>query len=581
VALIGSALIALPFGVPSRWFGTEKPENGLGPNVETVLGNPARTGEVAGPAPQTSPAIRWRVPIRTSGISPLYADGRLFAVEMGEGESSARVIALDAATGETLWQAPIGAALYAEIALGDGLLFTFTGLNSLVALSQSTGEVVWSYPSGGLVGSGSPVVEAGVVYIGSSDESVRAVDIATGQELWRSSIPHTTVNQPENDAFYLTADSFAVAGGTVFATGDGGILYALSAKDGSHLWSVQTQGNILGTPAVANGTVYVVAHRAGAEEPRHQDWLYELDARDGSVLREQSLPGVQNVAISDNTMFVVRAFDVAAEADVPALSAIDLATGEVKWETEINAVAYPVVAGNLVIVDGLESEGVYLYALDKETGTTVWKVYGVATSVPLVADGFVVVTTENDVIALAEAGSGTPAADAFSESLECIPPRDPVPTVLPSGAPAASLIENRANDGGRPEILASELPTGDAASAGTVAMIERTLLAMSICAGADDAESLLAGFVTDDFLRREQSQELYEQAGRVIVWPILGSDNESITSVTTTVLLPDGRVAVPMMTSANGGWFIIFKEVDGFWLIDEEYEIVSELGGRG
>jgi len=51
------------------------------------------------------------------------------------------------------------------------------------ALDARTGRVLWNYSTGGYVES-SPAVANGVVYVGSDDDNVYALDAATGVKLW-------------------------------------------------------------------------------------------------------------------------------------------------------------------------------------------------------------------------------------------------------------------------------------------------------------------------------------------------------------------------------------------------------------
>ena len=49
----------------------------------------------------------------------------------------------------------------------------------------------------------------------------------------------------------------AVANGVVYVGSDDGNVYALNAKTGVKLWSYTTDSNVFSSPAVANGMVYV------------------------------------------------------------------------------------------------------------------------------------------------------------------------------------------------------------------------------------------------------------------------------------------------------------------------------------
>ena len=60
-------------------------------------------------------------------------------------------------------------------AVADGVVYVGSDNNFLYALNANTGELLWRYETGGNVGS-SPVVMAGVVYVSSSDGYLYALD---------------------------------------------------------------------------------------------------------------------------------------------------------------------------------------------------------------------------------------------------------------------------------------------------------------------------------------------------------------------------------------------------------------------
>jgi outer membrane protein assembly factor BamB len=64
----------------------------------------------------------------------------------------------------------------------------------------------------------------------------------------------------------------AVAGGVVYVGSYDGHVYALDAKTGERLWRYQTGDEVVSSPAVAGGVVYVGSW---------DDYLYALDV--GSV----------------------------------------------------------------------------------------------------------------------------------------------------------------------------------------------------------------------------------------------------------------------------------------------------------
>jgi len=94
----------------------------------------------------------------------------------------------------------------------------------------------------------SPAVANGVVYVGSRDRNVYALDASTGALLW-----NYFANQGSS--------SPAVANGVVYvgtSYPSGWYVYALDASTGALLWSYNPERfGVESSPAVADGMVYV------------------------------------------------------------------------------------------------------------------------------------------------------------------------------------------------------------------------------------------------------------------------------------------------------------------------------------
>ena len=78
-----------------------------------------------------------------------------------------------------------------------------------------TGEEKWSYLTGGIVDS-SPAVADGVVYVGSQDHTLYALDARTGKRLWSYATGSSIVSSP------------TVADGAVYVGSNDHNLYAFN-----------------------------------------------------------------------------------------------------------------------------------------------------------------------------------------------------------------------------------------------------------------------------------------------------------------------------------------------------------------
>jgi len=109
---------------------------------------------------------------------------------------------------------------------------------------------------------------------------LHAIDAATGDEQWR--VDATVVSSP------------TVADGTVFVTGAGGLLYALSAATGDREWAFTTKSSLHSSPTVADETVFFESLRT----------VYAVDAATGAQQWSLPIGGRSSPTVVDGTLFV-------------------------------------------------------------------------------------------------------------------------------------------------------------------------------------------------------------------------------------------------------------------------------------
>ena len=226
-------------------------------------------------------------------------------------------------------------------------------------------ELKWKYKAGDYVFS-SPAVANGIVYVGSDDNYVYALDANSGSLKWKYQTGADVTSSP------------AVANGIVYVGSCDYHVYALDANTGSLKWKYKTGAEVyLSSPAVANGIVYV-----GSKD----NYVYALDANTGSLKWEYKTGyWVRSSPAVANGIVYVGSWDT-------YVYALDANTGSLKWEykTGSSVDSSPAVASGIVYVGSRDD---YVYALDANTGSPKWKYLtgcDVASS-PAVANGMVYV----------------------------------------------------------------------------------------------------------------------------------------------------------------------------------------------
>ena len=268
---------------------------------------------------------------------------------------------------------------YTGAPYGTGPQYGYVG--NFYALNAANGDKLWnvSIP----VGTSSPAVEGGVVYVGSYDQNVYALNATNGSKLWSYVIGD------------LVSSSPAVANGIVYVGLSDGDLVALNGTTGKEVWKYHTSGGV-GSPVIKDGVVF---DSSSAFIPIYTFTgdVYALNAANGKMLWNYST----NSSVAFPTVFGETLY-VGIGSNVTALNSIN---GSKVWSASISkqtglapAVLRPTAFLNDVLYVG-SSDG-NVYALNANSGEKIWSrflgnssdlspgaVYGVTS--PAVANGVV------------------------------------------------------------------------------------------------------------------------------------------------------------------------------------------------
>jgi outer membrane protein assembly factor BamB len=176
---------------------------------------------------------------------------------------------------------------------------TVLGVNSVGSLQLKWKNSIGAY-TGGFGFHSSPAVVNGVIYFGSDDGNVYALNASTGATLWSVATGSEVRSSP------------AVANGVVYTASSGAMLippavFALNANTGAPLWSYLTAQNVVSSPAVVNGVVYI----ASGDPTSGSGTVYALNASTGALLWSLSRPAaVESSPAVDLThpMFLAASF---------------------------------------------------------------------------------------------------------------------------------------------------------------------------------------------------------------------------------------------------------------------------------
>jgi outer membrane protein assembly factor BamB len=276
------------------------------------------------------------------------------------------------------WAFPTSDRIVSSPDVVNGVLYFGSDDDNVYAVNASTGAALWTFDTGAEIDS-SPAVANGVVYIGSENGTVFALNAATGLSEW------TFATGGDNSLE-------TVVNGVVYvSTGSADAVIALKATDGTELWSYLASGYVYSSPAVVNGVVYV-----GSGD----DGLYALNASAGTLNWRFATGGpvVGSPAVANGIVYF--------SSDDGVFYAINASTGNTVWLFDnTHDSGSPAVADGVVYVGSHDDN---LYALAADTGAELWSfaTNGVLYGPPAVADGVVYLGSDADQIYAVSAATG-------------------------------------------------------------------------------------------------------------------------------------------------------------------------------
>ncbi len=213
-------------------------------------------------------------------------------------------------------------------------------------------ELLWKFKTGGPIHA-SPVIANGILYIGSTDGKLYALDAKQWGIKWVF------------DAGDAIRYSATVLGNKVYFSARNNKVYALDAKTGEKLWEFKSKSWMDAPPIVLDNRVYIGAFPSK---------IYLLDATTGvlEAMRERTIR-IQGIEYGcANAVF--RPISPEHNADL--------------WRDHTNgSESYPVTANGIVYIGARDGQ---LHAFDVASQTETWtyQLGGFVGAAPAISDGF-------------------------------------------------------------------------------------------------------------------------------------------------------------------------------------------------
>merc|ERR1712195_381180 len=230
--------------------------------------------------------------------------------------------------------------------------------------SHSPGSKIWSFATGKYVDSSPALSSDGkVVYVGSGDHNLYAVNASTGSKIWSFATGDGVNSSP----------ALSIDGKVVYIGSTDNSLYAVNALTGSKIWSFATRGFVDSSPTLSSDgkVVYIGSY---------DNNLYAVNALTGSKLWSFSTgdatwggPVTSSVLSSDDKVVYIGC------SGYTSLYAVNVSTASKIWAfaNGNQAESSPVLSSDgKVLYFGSQGGDEYgkgdLYALNALTGSKIW-----------------------------------------------------------------------------------------------------------------------------------------------------------------------------------------------------------------
>lgn len=155
------------------------------------------------------------------------------------GSEKAQAFALNAEDGATVWQTKVAGEVISRPVISDGMVLIHTSNGMLQALDETDGAIKWTVnldmPTLSLRGESAPTVAFGAAIVGGDNGRVNAVLINQGQLIWQQRISQPS-GATEIDRLNDVDTTPVIAGEVVYALGYNGNMTALDLRSGQILW---------------------------------------------------------------------------------------------------------------------------------------------------------------------------------------------------------------------------------------------------------------------------------------------------------------------------------------------------------
>ncbi|HEX6226610.1 MAG TPA: PQQ-binding-like beta-propeller repeat protein [Chryseolinea sp.] len=280
------------------------------------------------------------------------------------------------------WKFATNAPIFGSPLVADGIVYIGSLDSSLYAIEMSSGKLKWKLRTGGEIRS-TVCLSGDKLFLYSGDATLYSINRVSGKVVWTFKTKGGVLGDRRYDfADYFQSSPVAFKNRIYFGAGDGRV-YAVNASDGTLLWNFKSQGIMHTTPTLYKDRLFIGSFDGN---------LYALQAETGDLLWKFKTVGhryfpdgeIQGSPVVANDLVYFGARDY-------NLYAIDVYGGYSHWNKSFPfGWAMAVTPGDSVVYVGTSDDRV-LVALDGKSGMELWRtdvkfnVFGPCVTTPTMA----------------------------------------------------------------------------------------------------------------------------------------------------------------------------------------------------
>ncbi len=283
---------------------------------------------------------------------------------------------------KTVWTFQTNGGIVASPIINGDVIYFGSKDGNLYAVNKDTGEEVWKYSIGTPILCQPAILDEAIFF--SSKEVYIAVNAMTGAELWKYDLqPDIRATFRKDQWDYHDSTPVIDHGIVYFGSGTGAIL-GFDVASGELKWEFNASGSISmrSTPMIEEGVMY------------YGDWAGNYRAVEiatKNILWENSYQqAFQSAAAMKDGIIFMGGRDT-------RIHAIDSKTGESKWDYKDPDGSWitgdPIVDGDIVYFSTSDSEKVYAMSIEDGTVMREYPIYKNSFSKVLIDNGLLYVTS--------------------------------------------------------------------------------------------------------------------------------------------------------------------------------------------